>query len=61
MSKSKSELKRKRGRPVKYIMPEPIDATPEEVAKAILFTPPKKPHEWKFMRDFEGDTNDLEG
>ncbi len=61
MSKNKSEPKRKRGRPVKYIMPEPIDATPEEVARAILFTPPKKPHEWKFMKDLEGDTSDLEG
>ena len=29
MSKDKSESKRKRGRPVKYVMPEPIDATPE--------------------------------
>ena len=61
MSKDKSESKRKRGRPVKYTMPEPIDATPEEVAKALMRTPPKKPHEWKFMRDFEGDAKDLEG
>ena len=61
MSKDKSESKHKRGRPVKYVMPEPIDATPEEVAKAVLFTPPKKPQDWKFMQDFEGDTKDLEG
>ena len=61
MSKHQSEPKRKRDRPVKYTMPEPIDATPEEVAKAILFTPPKKPHEWKFMRDYKGDTKRLEG
>ena len=35
--------------------------TAENIAKAILFTPPKKPHEWKFMREFEGDTKDLKG
>ena len=45
MSKDKSEPKRKRGRPVKYTMPEPIPDTAENIAKAILFTPPKKPHE----------------
>ena len=42
-------------------MPEPIDATLEEVAKAILSTPPKKPHEWGFMQDSKGDIKDLEG
>ena len=57
---SKSESKRKRGRPVKYTMPEPIDATPEGVAKAILPTPPKKPHEWQFMQGYKGDIKDLE-
>ena len=61
MSKSKSEFKRKRGRPVKYEMPEPIPDTPENVAKAILFTPPKKANEWKFMQKYKGDTRDLEG
>ena len=58
---SKSESKRKRGRPVKYTMPEPIDTTPEEVAKSILSTPPKKPHEWKFMKGYKDDIIDLEG
>ena len=57
----KSGPKRKRGRPVKYTMPEPIPDTAENIAKAILFTPPKKPHEWKFMKDFGGDTKDFEG
>ena len=61
MSKDKSESKRKRGRPVKYTMPEPIPDTPENIAKAILSTPPKKPQDWKFMQDFKGDTKDLEG
>ena len=59
--KDQSEPKRKRGRPVKYTMPEPIPDTAENIAKAILFTPPKKPNEWKFMRDFEGDIKDIKG
>ena len=42
-------------------MPEPIDTTPEEVAKSILSTPPKKPHEWKFMKGYKDDIIDLEG
>lgn len=29
-------------------MPEPIDATPEEVARAIMQRPPKK--KWDFMQ-----------
>ena len=29
-------------------MPEPIDATPEEVAKAIMQEPPKK--DWRFQK-----------
>lgn len=61
MSKDQPEQKRKRGRPVKYVMPDKVDATPEQLAKAILSTPPKKPQEWEFMKDFEGDASDLEG
>ena len=50
---NKSQSK-KRGRPeTRWVK---IDATPEEVAKAILSTPPKKPHEWKFMQDYKGNT-----
>lgn len=29
-------------------MPEPIDASPEDVLKAVLNTPPKK--KWRFMQ-----------
>ena len=38
------------GRPVKLTMPEPIADTPENVAKAILNTPPKKRDEWEYMK-----------
>ena len=36
-----------RGRPVKYPLPDPIPDTPENIAKAILATPPKKRQEWQ--------------
>ena len=41
-----------KGRPVKYTMPEQIDDTPENVARALMRTPPRKPDEWKFMQEF---------
>ena len=43
---------RKVGRPP-LAMPEPINDTPENVAKAILSSPPKKRSEWKFMQNKE--------
>ena len=49
---SQSKPKKKRGRPVKYAMPEPIPDTAENIAKAILTTPPKKVHEWKYIKAF---------
>jgi hypothetical protein len=51
-SKPKSATtKRKVGRPRTLTMPEPIPDTPENVAKAILTTKPKKRHEWPFMQE----------
>lgn len=42
--------KKKRGRPVKYPLPEPIlNATPEEVAFVTLNTPPKD--KWRFEQE----------
>ena len=38
------------GRPVKNTMPEQIPDTPENVARAILNTPPKKRDEWEFIK-----------
>ena len=40
---------RKRGRPAKYEMPEPIDASPEEVARVVLRAKPKKV--WRFEEE----------
>ena len=37
-------------------MPEPIDDSPENVARAILNTPPKKKDEWRFLKD-DGEEN----
>ena len=41
--------KRKRGRPVKYPMPDPIPDTPENIMKAILRMPPTNKRRWRFM------------
>lgn len=41
--------KKARGRPVKYPLPEPIDATPEEVARVVLKAKPKKV--WRFEQE----------
>jgi hypothetical protein len=44
------ETKRPRGRPVKYEMPEPIPDSPENVARAVLNTPPRKRDDWEFVK-----------
>ena len=41
---------KKAGRPPTLTMPEPIDDTPENVAKTMMRTPPRKRGEWKFMQ-----------
>ena len=41
--------KKPRGRPVKYQLPEPIDATPEEVARIVLQAKPKTV--WRFEEE----------
>ena len=43
----------KRGRPVEKHMPEPIPDTPENIARALLTTPPKKADEWDYLKDRE--------
>ena len=45
--------KRRRGRPVEKEMPEPIPDTPENVARALLSTPPKEDGDWDYMKDRE--------
>ncbi|MCY4109269.1 MAG: hypothetical protein OXG11_09595 [Chloroflexi bacterium] len=48
MPKSEDKPKRPRGRPRVHPMPERIDATPEEIADAILKAPPKS--EWRYLK-----------
>ena len=36
---------------------ERIDATPEQLAKAILRTPPKKPEDWEYMKVESADSS----
>ena len=40
-----------RGRPIKNTMPEPIPDTPENIARALLTTPPKKEAEWDYLKE----------
>ena len=42
--------KRQRGRPVEKPMPEPIPDTPENVARALLTTPPKGESDWDYLK-----------
>ena len=41
---------KKAGRPPTLTMPEPIPDTPENIAKAVLNTKPKKRDQWRFMQ-----------
>ena len=42
---------RKRGRWAKRRIPEPIDADPEDIMRAVVSTPPKKREEWRHLRE----------
>ena len=41
-----------KGRPSKYVMPEQIPDSPENVARALMRTPPRKPEDWRFVQEF---------
>ena len=45
--------KRSRGRPVEKPLPAPIPDTPENVARALLTTPPKDDGDWDYLKDRE--------
>lgn len=40
---------RPRGRPRTHPMPDPIPDTPENVAKILMTTSPKKESEWQYL------------
>ena len=46
---------KKRGRPGKRTMPEPIPDTPDNIAAAIVNSPPKAEDEWRYLQDDDGD------
>ena len=52
--------KRKRGRPPKP-MPEQIPDTPENVARALMTSPPRQPDEWEYRRADQSNEDDLTG
>ena len=54
MKKSTPKPKRaKRQQPEALALPERIAASPEEIARAVLATPPRKASDWKFMKRLE--------
>ena len=46
--------KRRRGRPVTKPVPELIPDTPENVAQALLSTPPVPEGAWEYLKKHEG-------
>ena len=50
MKRKKRPQEETRGRPGRP-MPEPIPDTPENIMRALVSTPHKKPEEWDFMQD----------
>ena len=44
-----SRKKKARGRPEKYPHPEPIDASPEDIARVVLKAKPKEV--WRFEQE----------
>lgn len=54
MTDTTEPVKRGPGRPPEFVMPERIDATPEEIAKAFLRKPPK---EWQYRKKHKEPTN----
>ena len=47
---------RRRGRPVEKPLPEPIPDTPENVARALVNTPPKDDGDWDYLKDRKLET-----
>ena len=50
MGKKAESGKRPRGRPVELTMAERISDTPENIARAILRSPPKKADDWRYLK-----------
>ena len=53
MNKNNTKKPVKRGRPVEHPMPELIPDTPENVARALVTSPPKGKGKgkWRYLRD----------
>lgn len=49
MDTTKPKKGHKRGRPVTKPIPKRIPDTPENIARALLTTPPKRAGEWRYQ------------
>ena len=50
MSTRRKKQKRKPGRPVTRPEPERIPDSAENVLRAVLATPPRRPNGWKYLK-----------
>ena len=56
MTDQQDQTKRPRGRPATRRWPDPIPASPEDVARAIMAGPPKPAGEWRYLREHREET-----
>ena len=56
MDEKTEREKARQGRPAMYPLPDPIPDTPENIARAILSTPPKKREDWKHVQEREANS-----
>ena len=61
MPKGKREIeKRPTGRPRTHPMPDPIPDDPENVARILMTTKPKKNNEWEYLEKRVGSSDPKE-
>ncbi|MDE2655630.1 MAG: hypothetical protein OXI71_17685 [Gemmatimonadota bacterium] len=56
MDEKTDREKARQSRPAMYPLPDPIPDTPENIARAILSTPPKKRDDWQHVQEREANS-----
>ncbi len=50
-TKNNEDQKKPRGRPRTHPMPNPIPDTPDNVARILMTTKPKRESEWEYLKE----------